>query len=260
VPVLSCLPTRRQPLPLVLGRAGSKKRPMETVVPCLKAIPAPVKRAKKGSDGSTRQDFGGDSRQERALKRSDSFGMFQPQATRGQMSVLEKASVSEVTQSGYIVKIAVFEQFAAELNPPLDSGENIDMAMVDYLDQIFLDGSDLDDATRLFAAWRWRNPNFRRNGHIRLSRVSRALQGWKKLSPTRAPMPWIFAAFIVSRMVESGDLVGALALITMFLCSLRPGEAMRLKEADLVRPTPQCSYWALNLHPSSRGESSKLRV
>mmetsp|Transcript_145614 Transcript_145614/g.466680 ORF Transcript_145614/g.466680 Transcript_145614/m.466680 type:complete len:109 (+) Transcript_145614:428-754(+) len=52
------------------------------------------------------------------------------------MSVLEQASVSDVTQSGYLVKNALFGQFAADLNLPLDSGENIDMPMVDYLDQI----------------------------------------------------------------------------------------------------------------------------
>jgi len=233
---------------------------MGTVVPCLIALPAPGKRAKQGIVGSTRLDFGGETRVERALKRSNSVGTFQPQATRGQMSVLEQASVSDVTQSGYLVKLELFEQFAADLQLPLDSGENIDMAMVDYLDQIFLDGADMDDATRLYAAWCWRNPSFGRNGHIRLSRVSRALQGWKKLSPTttRAPMPWIFAALIATQMVHDGDLIGGLALITMFLCYLRPGEAMRLKEADLLRPTPQCSYWAVNLHPSSRGESSKL--
>jgi len=174
------------------------------------------------------------------------------------MSVLEQASVSEVTQSGYLSKLSLFEQFAADLHLPLETAENIDMAMVDYLDQIFLDGADMDDATRLYAAWCWRNPSFGRNGHIRLSRVSRALQGWNKLSQTttRAPMPWIFAARIASQMVLDGDLVGALALITMFLCYLRPGEAMRLKEADLVRPTPQRSLWAINFHPWSRGEYS----
>eukprot|EP00445_Apocalathium_hangoei_P093064 CAMPEP_0204246402 /NCGR_PEP_ID=MMETSP0361-20130328/98122_1 /ASSEMBLY_ACC=CAM_ASM_000343 /TAXON_ID=268821 /ORGANISM="Scrippsiella Hangoei, Strain SHTV-5" /LENGTH=635 /DNA_ID=CAMNT_0051219619 /DNA_START=74 /DNA_END=1979 /DNA_ORIENTATION=- len=270
------------------------------------ALPVPGKRIKKGTVGRTCLDFGGETRLERALKRSSSFGTFQPQATRGQMSVLEQASVSDVTQAGYLAKLELFEQFAADLHLPLDSGENIDKAMVDYLDQIFLDGADMDDATRLYAAWCWRNPGFGRNGHIRLSRVSRALQGrkkvsptttrapmpwifaaliatrpgsmqrgvgetpvsgatgtsagrgvsralqgWKKLSPTttRAPMLWIFAALIATQMVRDVDLVGGLALITMIPCYLRPGEAMRLKEADLVRPTPPAQLLGDQLAP-----------
>jgi len=132
-----------------------------------------------------------------ALKRSSSFGSFRPQATRGQ---LEQASVSDVAQSGYLVKIALFEQFAADLNLPLDSGENIDMPMVDYLDQI--------------RTWTTR-PDCRQlgAGEIRTSgatgpSVSRRSAGpsrvGKKLSPTttRAPMPWIFAALIASQMVQ----------------------------------------------------------
>ena len=44
----------------------------------------------------------------------------------------------------------------------------------------------------------------------------------------------------------------------MFDCYLRPGEALELRQGDLVRPTNSHRHFAINLHPSERLESSKV--
>ena len=53
-----------------------------------------------------------------------------------------------------------------------------------------------------------------------------------------------------------GEVAAAVATVLAFTAYLRPGEPVALKTDDLVRPTGRGCY-ALNLHPSARGCSSK---
>jgi hypothetical protein len=54
--------------------------------------------------------------------------------------------------------------------------------------------------------------------------------------------------------------MAALMVLTMFLAYLRPSRAKNLLEEDLVPPSASPSFFVLNLHPSDRGEVSKVRL
>ena len=59
-------------------------------------------------------------------------------------------------------------------------------------------------------------------------------------------------------LVRRGLLQEALALVLMFTAYLRPGEALGLREEDLVVLTREAINVSINLHPSDRQEQSKV--
>jgi hypothetical protein len=58
--------------------------------------------------------------------------------------------------------------------------------------------------------------------------------------------------------LKAGHTEVSLALITMSVCYLRPGELANIREEDLVEPLELGSPFALNLHPEKRSEVSKV--
>ena len=107
-----------------------------------------------------------------------------------------------------------------------------------------------------------RVPGFSRFGDRRLPRFARARQGWRKLQPgvTRPPVPWTMVALIASQMTAAGCAVAALAVVTLFFLYLGPGGLLKLRGEGLIAPAGTSRFWVVNhnLHPSERGESSKV--
>ena len=58
-------------------------------------------------------------------------------------------------------------------------------------------------------------------------------------------------------MLQAGHLCTAAAVMLMFVAYLRPGEALKVKEEDLVKPSVVHPHFTLNLHPEERQETSK---
>jgi len=138
----------------------------------------------------------------------------------------------------------------------------IDAALVEYLDMMFLEGFTIEEANKTVAAWVWHHPDHSKKAGHKLLKTYKALHGWMKLAPptTRPPMPLVFLMLILDSLCRIGAADTGLAVLLMFFAYLRPGEATRLYESDIVRPAFQGQPFAINLHPSEKGLSSKVNV
>jgi len=209
-----------------------------------------------------KKDFISGDREERAAKRQAFFGSFRSHGGVAITSILETHSVLEVTRRDYQERVRKFEEFVAEVRLPVDSVSAIDAALVEYLDMMFLEGFTIEEANKTVAAWVWHHPDHSKKAGHKLLRTYKALQGWTKLAPatTRPPMPLVFLTLIIDALCQNGAPDTALAVLLMFFAYLRPGEATRLCESDIVRPAFKGQPFAINLHPSVKGLASKVNV
>jgi len=130
------------------------------------------------------------------------------------------------------------------------------------MDMMFLEGFTIEEANKTVAAWVWHHPDHSKKAGHKLLRTYKALQGWTKLAPasTRPPMPLVFLTLIIDALCRSGSPDTGLAVLLMFFAYLRPGEATRLCESDIVKPALKGQPFAINLHPSVKGLASKVNV
>ncbi len=174
--------------------------------------------------------------------------------------MLEEASVAPGTRQKYLKALVEFEAFLAARAVVLTSPSDVDKALTDYLNFMFMDGHEIHEANFLYAAWIWSHPDYGSKGQHPLPRTVRAINGWRKLAPgfTRPPMPWACLALTVQWLLTSNNLEASLAILTIFVCYLRPSEALRLPAEDLVEPSQSCPRYALLLHGEAEGQPSKV--
>ncbi|CAE8613013.1 unnamed protein product [Polarella glacialis] len=129
---------------------------------------------------------------------------------------------------------------------------------------IFANGDDVSEATKYMAAFMDANPDCYQMGSKALPRKRRALQGYNKLAPgmTRPPIAWELVALMALAMctVCATGVRSALAALTMFVTYCRPGETLKLLQEDLVEPRAAKGHYAVNLHPLTRFEMSKVSL
>ncbi|CAK0894772.1 unnamed protein product [Prorocentrum cordatum] len=195
-------------------------------------------------------------------RRAAATGTFQL-VPAGSQSFLETNAVAPDTQKTYAECMVELRQFVAVNGLSLDTPAAADLALTNYANFAWAEGLDKGAVQRVYAAFVSEHPDFSRRGGLRLPRLSRALQGWERLDPgvTRPPIPWVVTALIAQVMITTlKQPAAALMVLAMFLAYLRPSEAEGLLEQDLVPPTTSSPFFAVNLHPSDRGEVSKVRL
>ncbi|CAE8638556.1 unnamed protein product, partial [Polarella glacialis] len=192
---------------------------------------------------------------ERAAKRAK-FAQERIETSRFQgQSLLEQEAVGPETAVLYAQLTAEFDCWAINHGLPTGTVEEIDLCLNGYINEAYMKGKDLHDATKMLAAVLDRRQDLKES----LPRSRRSLQGYRKLDPglTRPPMAWELVALIALTMI-SKDVMGALAVLVMFVTYIRPGEALSLKESDLIPPSASSTFHSLNLHSSDRAELSKM--
>ncbi|CAK0852660.1 unnamed protein product [Prorocentrum cordatum] len=173
---------------------------------------------------------------------------------------LEANAVTERTHAMYVKRVADFESWVSARGLKLTSAKLVDCALVDYLNQLWIDGADIGEATGTYAAWVKLRPSFSKKGPDKLVRTMKALQGFNRLDPgrTRPPLPLAFAALIAVELVGMGLGGMALAVMLMFSAYLRPIELLSLQLSDVLVPTQGSPYYAIHLHRAERGQPSKV--
>ncbi|CAK0906896.1 unnamed protein product, partial [Prorocentrum cordatum] len=173
---------------------------------------------------------------------------------------LEANAVTERTHAMYVKRVADFESWVSARGLKLTSAKLVDCALVDYLNQLWIDGADIGEATGTYAAWVKLRPSFSKKGPDKLVRTMKALQGFNRLDPgrTRPPLPLAFAALIAVELVGMGLGGMALAVMLMFSAYLRPIELLSLQVSDVLVPTQGSPYYAIHLHRAERGQPSKV--
>lgn len=95
-------------------------------------------------------------------------------------------------------------------------------------------------------------PNF--VPHDILSRIRKALQGWKKieLQRTRPPIYWILLANIIIDLLKSNRKTIAIAILLIFTGCLKSAEVLAIQRRDLIIPVPGCPLYVFQLNPAER--------
>ena len=154
-----------------------------------------------------------------------------------------------------------FQTWASNNGLPLDSGEDISLAVMEYLEDLYFQGHNHDSGEKLIAALEYRIPGLR-SGKV-LERAKGALKGFRRLAPglSRAPLPWIGLCALVGAALHVNELEFAQCLIFLFRTYLRPSECLGLKVDQLVQPLPGSgtTFWALLLAPEEEAIPTKTK-
>ena len=135
------------------------------------------------------------------------------------------------------------------------------IAMLDFLDCMFLDGCSHSDGSKLLASVEHLVPTVKEGAYM-IQRVKRALRGWDKRAPAASRLPppvWLVMAFI-GDLIYLGCWIRALCVLTHSLTYLRPGELIDLDFGQLIAPHesfPGSTLWVILLHPVG-GVGSKV--
>lgn len=212
----------------------------------------------KASTQQLRAALRGKNRGERLVNRQAVFSELASQPRFPGQTLLEQRAVSGSVARDYILRYQEFQGFCHTNGMSLQSEIKLDEACCTFLNHMFMEGRDISEGSKVFASVLDAHPNF--GGKQSLARSRRALQGWSKLDPgnTRPPLAWALIAKIGMMMLGHGKILEALAITLMFVCYLRPGEALLLLEEDLAKPGGGLQHFALNLHPADRQEESKV--
>ncbi len=182
----------------------------------------------------------------------------------GGPSFLETAAVGLATAKDYKRRKDMFLQAASIsdlLGCPLDE---LERALLEHFDTIYLDGKDVSHGAKLLSALAYFRPQLRgltRSGLLARARL--ALQGWTRLAPTgtRLPLPWPVLAALAVVLMHMARYDAALATILAGDAYLRPGECLWLASEDVAPAQPQLGetfrWTSLLLFPRERGKPSK---
>ena len=113
--------------------------------------------------------------------------------------------------------------------------ESLDTTLVDYLDLLFHLGKESHDGDKVVAAAVFFIPAVVRKD---LVRTQRALKGFRKRRPPLSRLPLVedVVCGICACLVLLGKRSSAVAIYSMCKLYLRPGEAVKIRVADLGRP------------------------
>jgi hypothetical protein len=193
-------------------------------------------------------------RQQRYLKKL--------RATSGSMGILELGSVKEPQRRDYARRLQAFYDFVALHDLPLQTEKELDEALCDFADHLYLNGEGNDAGQKLKAAIEFVRPEAMRKGELHLPRFKRSLKGWRKLAPsqTRLPMIEFVKSSISAIMLHTGHRMMALFNELTFSTYARPGEMMKIQAVDVVERNRQFHHHVVVVAPFEREESSKSGI
>ena len=137
------------------------------------------------------------------------------------------------------------------------TASQVDQSLTQFLNYCFHEGLDVSEANRFFAAVMEAYPIV---GKTNLVRSRRALKGWRNLDPgqQRTPLAWPLVSNIALTLMRLNQPHVALCILTMFNTYIRPSEALKLRNQDVVRTSNLGLQWAINLNSSEEAETSKV--
>ena len=183
---------------------------------------------------------------------------------KGEMSLLESQAVGAPCADCYKSLMLRFENFCEENGYKAEADAELDMALLEFFDHLFMEEEPLDQGTKTLAAVGHHRPRYHRSGRTGLlPRARRALQGWQRIAPlpTRLPLPWIAVAGIAMVLAIEGRPKAAVAVMVGADAYLRPGEIRGILPEDVVARRGEAgmaySFTSLLLNPEKRGIQTK---
>ena len=174
---------------------------------------------------------------------------------------LEQAAVQEKTFKRYMGFVRALAAFGG--GRPLErlSATELDGLMVDWMEDRYCEGGDSNEGAQMLSAVQALWPEFGRLGPQCLPRAARSLRGWSRLAPGASRPPHAFAvvAGIAMRLAQKGHLDMGLWVLVGAAGYLRPGENMRLRGRDFIRPVGgQVRLWTILVCSSELEVPSKV--
>ena len=154
------------------------------------------------------------------------------------LSLLEKRAVTSRSAEEYLRYQRLFEAFCEESGLSGQYRVWTDLELLDYFDNLYLQGYAPSAGHKTVAALQHFEPRFRKNGKWAFTRALRALAGWRRLAPanSRLPLPHLAAEGIMLSLRYNGKYQLALYVATIFSTYLRPSEGLALRGRDIVPP------------------------
>ena len=69
-----------------------------------------------------------------------------------------------ITKQRYNQDVEAFNEFARLYGFSFQTADQVDLAIIEFLDHLFLEGEDVAVGQRAVAAWAWANPEFSKHG------------------------------------------------------------------------------------------------
>lgn len=180
------------------------------------------------------------------------------------LSFLEDQAVKAATSKQYQAELKAFLDFAVARGMPLDvkkaTDTEVDNLMVEYMNQMYLEGYQSYKADRMIAAFLHECPNYGRNGGAKIPRTWRCIKGFRKLTPGRSRVGYPFAvwAAYAVEMKKLEKLRMSIFLLLSVSTYARPSELLRARVFSLVRPGHNISKgWSLLLSPEEGPSRTK---
>ncbi|CAK0819174.1 unnamed protein product, partial [Prorocentrum cordatum] len=184
----------------------------------------------------------------------------------GGLTTLEQESITQKTRQDYSRRLERFDVFCKTHGLTTASDVELEEAVVEYMELQFSRGEPSNSGAKLLAAIGHRDPRLHHAGRLlKLPRVARALQGWRRLVPplTRAPAPWAAVAAIAVALIYLGQRRAALGVVLEADAYLRPGELLTLRADHVVPAQPHAGggycFTSLVLRPEEELQSTKTR-
>ena len=151
------------------------------------------------------------------------------------MSFLERRVVQKTVRDNYCKECDRLLAFANEKCLPMVSDDEVDQAIVEYLNHLFFMGDHSDRGDKVLAAFFDRFPSFSKAGSRRVPRSWRCLKGWRKLTPkkSRLPLPAAIWCGLAWRLCCRNQTPMAVFLLVALDSYGRPGEMLRMKRKEL---------------------------
>lgn len=152
--------------------------------------------------------------------------------------MLQWSSVTAATRATYLRHWSQFSNWSLQMGLALGSSDEVDRALTLYLEECYLDGSDLSLGRYVVAAVTFVRPDLRSPAMQKLPGTKQSLQGWRNLCPpqSRLPVPWEVACLVSAWAFKQKLWQMGVGLLLMFAMYLRPAELCRLKVRDVVFP------------------------
>ncbi|CAJ1446249.1 unnamed protein product, partial [Effrenium voratum] len=231
--------------------------PAGTLLPQKKQEPFEEKRRSgEGTDGFRLEG----SHQVSGGKEEESSG--ETKKVREEKSLLQLGSVKAPQRRDYARRLEQFYRFVAHYQLPISDEVELDEALCDYSDFLYLEGEGHDSGEKLKAALEFERPEAARRGELHLPRFRRAMKGWRKMSPsqTRLPMIEFVKGAISAVMLAMGWKEMALYNEISFSTYARPGELLKVHAVDVVKKNQHYDHDVIILSPFERSESSKAGI
>ena len=184
-------------------------------------------------------------------------------AQAGELSACELATVGAKGSAAYQYFENLFREWQRRRGRATDDHDGIEVNLLDYLDELLADNVKLTHAEKTVYGLLYSTLP----GKVRdYPRLQRALKGYRKRLPpvSRMPLPIEVKSGICALLIYDGERSTALYVEAVFSGSFRPGELLRAKVGDLVKPgvseDAALRVWSLIVAPEERLQPSKTQT